>query len=178
MTLPDQRVAYREGNFDASAAFYPRAGCPAPPPGFSLVAAGGFTAQAALAAALTGRRPAEDVTTCATAALDQAVIVPLRAPGEIEELACTRGAGGTTRYRAPPVEAPDLSTRTWACAHLPQLGAGSGGAGPFQLVVAAPPDNVCKGLSHYTLRGCNNDATCATPAWDRTGSPPSWWPCP
>src|SRR5207248_5057396 len=41
MTAPDRRLAYREGDFDANAACYPRAGCPAPPPGLSIVAAGG-----------------------------------------------------------------------------------------------------------------------------------------
>jgi hypothetical protein len=176
MTQPDQRLGYREGGFDAGAAFYPRSGCPAPPPGFSLLAAGGFTAQAALSAALSGTLPAEDPATCATATLDTTVTVAMRAPADVAQLACQRGSGGTTRYRAPPSDAPDLAGRTWACAHLPRLGSGSA-SDMLQLVVAGPPDNACKGLLHYTLRGCNNDPTCATPAWDRTASPPSWWPC-
>src|SRR6185369_9462206 len=52
MTVPDQRVAYREGAFDAASAFYPRAGCELPPPpGFSVLAAGGFSAAAGLESA-------------------------------------------------------------------------------------------------------------------------------
>ena len=59
MTASDQRVAYREGAFVPSA-FYPRAGCSAPPPGFSVLGASGFLSQqTALAAALEGQLPAE-----------------------------------------------------------------------------------------------------------------------
>ena len=46
-----------------------------------------------------------------------------------------------------------------------------------QLLLADPPDNVCKGLSHIILRGCDSDPACVVPEWDVTASPPDWWPC-
>lgn len=209
MERPDVRVAYREGGFRASAAFYPRSGCEAPPPGFSLVGAGGFSRADALAAVLSGRLPAEDPATCSTAPLDQGTVrLSLEAPAGLVGVACAfRGGGGGTRYREPPRDAPELARLTWACAKVPVLsvggaagssggGAGSGGSGPpqQQLVIADPPPeaasagtppatfnptfNFCKGLTHYTLRGCSNDASCRSPQWDRTTTPPAWWPCP
>ena len=57
-----------EGAFDAASAFYPRAGCDPPLPGFSVLAAGGFSAEAALAALLSGGLPPEDPSTCAVSA--------------------------------------------------------------------------------------------------------------
>jgi hypothetical protein len=182
MTRPDQRVAFREGDFNAAAAFYPRKGCPPPPKAFSILAAGGFTEEAALAAILLGQLPAEDPQTCAQSALDQVTVtISVADPADVAQVACLpRASNGVTRYREPPAQAPDLVGRVWACAGLPDLG-GAGGApaasGQRQLVIAGPSTNACKSLTHYTLRGCDNDATCAAPEWDRTASPPSWWPC-
>ena len=51
MTEPDQRVAYREGGFDETVAFYPRRNCPDPPASFSILSAGGFSAAEAIALA-------------------------------------------------------------------------------------------------------------------------------
>ncbi len=208
MERPDVRVAYREGGFALSAAFYPRAGCEAPPPGFSLAAAGGFSRAEALAAVLAGQLPSEDPATCSAAPLEKApVALSLEAPEGLVGAACAfRGGGGGTRYREPPKDAPELAKLTWACASVPVLSlgglggasggsGGSGGSGPAQqqLVIADPPPevppgtpsasenprfNFCKGLTHYTLRGCNNDASCRSPQWDRTTTAPSWWPCP
>ncbi len=204
MERPDVRVAYREGAFDPDAAFYPRGGCEPPPPGFSLAAAGGFSRADALAAVLAGMLPSEDPATCSATSLDQrAVDITLEAPAGLVGVTCAaRGGGGGTRYREPPKEAPPLSKRTWACAGIPVLdigglgGAGAGGSVPAQqqLVIADPPPeeptagmapapynptfNYCRGVTHYVLRGCNNDASCESPQWDRTSSPPAWWPCP
>ena len=36
----------------------------------------------------------------------------------------------------------------------------------------------CHGVTHYTLRGCDNDPACFAPRWNDTANPPSWWPCP
>ena len=43
--------------------------------------------------------------------------------------------------------------------------------------VASHPDEPCKGLSHFTLRGCREDVNCASPDWDFTANPPARWPC-
>jgi hypothetical protein len=177
MTKPDERIGYREGGFDALAAFYPRAGCDPPPDGFSILSAGGFSATAALAAALQGKLPAEDPASCGEAVLTAGMVeVPLAAPANVSQLVCVPRTNGFARYREPS-DMPDLSTRPWACASIPSLG-GGGSTTEKQLVVAGAPDDPCVSLSHYVLKGCRNDAACATPDWDLTATPPSWWPCP
>ncbi|HEY3353087.1 MAG TPA: hypothetical protein VGQ83_07575, partial [Polyangia bacterium] len=184
MTLPDQRLAFREGAFNAVMAFYPRGGCPEPPPGFSLLTAGGFSLADAIAAQLAGQLPQEDPATCGAAPLDAAVVtVPVQAPEPIKQLACVpRNTSGTARYRDPPADqdAPDLANLTWACAPLPRLPGDDGGVASTatQLVVAGPPAAPCRSLTHYTLRGCEDDPACPTAAWDLTATPPAWWPCP
>jgi hypothetical protein len=187
MTAPDQRLAYREGGFDTTAAFYPRNGCGAPLPGFSILAAGGFSAAAGIAAAETGALPAEDPSTCGQDAPDAATVTfPVQAPGTaVGETACVeRVDDSSARYREPPADAPDLTNRLSACAHLPAFGTGSGtgsdgsGSGTIQLVVSGRSDDACQGLTHYTLRGCDTDPQCTAPDWDLTASPPAWWPCP
>ena len=184
MTAPDQRVAYREGAFDAASAFYPRAGCDPPPPGFSVLAAGGFSAEAALAALLSGGLPPEDPSTCAVSVpAETTIAIAARAPADLQEVGCDeRADDSSVRYREPPPNLPDVASRTVACVHLPTFDTrGETGGSPaseiIQLVVAGRPSDRCKGLTHYTLRGCFEDVNCAIPEWDFTASPPDWWPC-
>jgi hypothetical protein len=185
MTLPDERVGYREGAFDTTSAFYPRAGCGAPPSGFSVLAASGFTEQAAITATLAGMLPQEtDVAQCAQATASQATIsVPLPAAStNINEVACTENnADSEVRYREPPTDEPDFTNRLTACVHLPTLGSGSGsgsGSDQIELIVTGKSTDSCVSLTHYILRGCANDPSCAPPTWDHSQAPPSWWPCP
>jgi hypothetical protein len=179
MTAPDQRVAYREGGFDTASAFYPRAGCDPPLPGFSVLAAGGFSPEAGIASALSGGLPPEDPSTCAVSApVDTTIEIAARAPADVQEVDCDeRTADSSVRYREPPAEL-DLTNRTVACAHLPTFETGGSGpaAGLIQLVVSGHPFERCKGLTHYTLRGCREDVNCPIPDWDFTANPPSWWP--
>jgi hypothetical protein len=181
MTAPDRRVAFREGGFDARSAFYPRAGCEPPLPGFSVLAAGGFTREAALAALLSGGLPPEDPSTCSVSApAETTIAIDARAPAEVQEVGCQpRRDDSSIRYRRPPSGGVDLGGRAWACAHLPAFDVG--GATPpsdlIQLVVSGRASDRCKTLSHYTLRGCDEDVTCASPDWDFTANPPAWWPC-
>ncbi|HSZ82801.1 MAG TPA: hypothetical protein VLA14_10995 [Polyangia bacterium] len=207
MTAPDQRVAYREGAFDTTG-FYPRAGCGDPPKGFSIDAASGFTFDSAKAATLAGVLPPEgDLALCAESPSGTLVSIGARAPADVDEVGCDEPTDdGSSRYREPPVDDPDLADRVWACAHLPSSGgfggapdggapdggapdggapdggAGDGGAGAasslIQLVVSGRSSDRCKGLTHYTLRGCRESVTCALPDWDFTANPPSWWKCP
>jgi hypothetical protein len=177
MTQADQRIAFREGSYSAVAAFYPRAGCGDPPVGFSIDAAGGFTAEAAIAATLAGTLPTEDPATCSQATLDAATVtVPLRAdPTDLAELACSeRTTDSSVRYREPDGDAPDLANRIHACVHTPSFGEMST---TIELVIAGNPDNSCAGLTHFVLRGCDDGPGCAVPEWDYTATPPSWWPC-
>jgi hypothetical protein len=184
MTLPDQRVAYLEGTFDESVAFYPRKGCDPPLPSFSILSASGFSQADVSAAALQHQLPEEDdLTACRVATPDQAVVtIPKpdakafsQNPKMLAELACAvNDAGGTTFYRKPPATAPDLSV--FACVGFPQIpGDDAGTASGVQLVVPSRPNDACQSVNHYILHGCSDDPSCATP-WDVT--PPSWWPCP
>jgi hypothetical protein len=181
MTAPDQRVAYREGAFDTASAFYPRAGCEPPLPGFSVLAAGGFSAAAGLASALAGELPPEDPATCSVAPpADATIEIAARQPPDVQEVGCDeRTDDSSVRYREPPANAPDLASRVVACAHLPTFdtSAGSPASDLIQLVVSGRATDRCKGLTHYTLRGCREDVNCPIPDWDFTASPPAWWPC-
>ena len=183
MTAPDQRVAYLEGTFDENGAFYPRAGCGPPSPGFSVLSAGGFTAAAALAATVAKTLPQEDPTTCSTVAPAAAVInVALdTAPAAMaaaREVGCVeRTDDSSIRYREPPANEPDFTDRIKACAHLPTFDTGSPSS-LIQLVVSGRSTDRCVGLTHYTLRGCRENVSCSVPDWDFTANPPAWWPCP
>jgi hypothetical protein len=136
------------------------------------------------------------------------VDIAAQMPSAVEEVGCDeRTDDGSSRYRQPPTDDPDPNgLRTKACAHIPAFdlgnfsldggtstsgadgGASTGGDGGadggasasslIQLVVSGRTTDKCKGLTHYTLRGCRESVTCALPDWDFTASPPSWWPCP
>jgi hypothetical protein len=178
MTSPDARVAFSEGAFDAAAAFYPRAGCPAPVDGFSILGAGGFSAAAGLAAALAGDLPQEDPSTC-TQGVPEAtpVVIAAGAASADEETACVeRVDDSSARYREPPADSPDFTERVYACTGLPDLGSDAN-SDVVQLVVSGRTDDSCVGLTHYVLTGCSTDPLCAAPTWDLSASPPSWWPC-
>ena len=96
----------------------------------------------------------------------------------VEVLARTeRTLDGTTRYREPPADMPDLRDRVSACASLPSFDAGNQ-PNLIQFVVSGRSTDHCKGLTHYTLRGCRENVACAVPDWDFTANPPAWWPCP
>ncbi len=182
MTEPDARLAFREGDFVPSG-FYPRANCGAPLPGFSVVSAGGFTIEEAVAATLAGELPPQDPATCAEVDAATAVVeIAVRPTEEVREVACRqRGSNSRVRYLDPPVEAPfDLATRAFACAKIPQLGEPDPETSAIvQLVVENDPEGVCKGLTHYTLVGCDGGyLSCDVPEWDYRANPPAWWPCP
>ncbi|MBV8756568.1 MAG: hypothetical protein JO257_04820 [Deltaproteobacteria bacterium] len=173
----DTRVTYREGAFIQSG-FYPRAGCDAPPPGFSIDAASGFTRQAAIDATLMGTVPQEtDLSQCvqrapATGPVTVALTTPSRT---LQELACReRNTDSTVRYREPDAQAPDLTDRTTACVHHPSFGMPSD---VIEFVVAGRTQDSCVGLTHYILKGCREGPDCGTPDWDHSLAPPSWWPC-
>ena len=178
MTFPDQRVAYREGAFDETAAFYPRAGCGDPPPAFSIDAASGFTQDAAIASVIAGTLPQEtDPSQCvqgAPATTTVAMPIDYAAHGEV---ACTENnADSSVRYREPTTDAPDFTDRVTACVHLPTF---EGPPSPtYELVVSGASTDSCVGLTHYILTGCRTDPNCLCPDWDLAATPPSWWPCP
>ena len=179
MTATDRRVAYREGGFIQSA-FYPRAGCDAPRAGFSVVGAGGFHKEDGLAAALAGQLPDEtDPSACFdAAAADTTIDIAAEAPPDVEEVSCDEHTEDSTiRYREPPADAPDFSGRVVACARLPSFDTNSQPSLLTQLVVSGRATDRCKGLTHYTLRGCRENVNCPVPDWDFLDAAPGWWPC-
>jgi hypothetical protein len=184
MTKADQRVAYLEGAFDPTSAFYPRSGCAPPPDGFSILGAGGFKADA-LKTAASNQLPPEDPTTCSEKApRDALVSIAAAAPADLVEVGCDeRTFDSSTRYHEPPanqpdfVIPPDFGGRTMTCANLPSFDTGGTKSSLVQLVVSGRATDACKGLTHYTLRGCRESVSCAVPDWDLTANPPNWWPC-
>ena len=178
MTAPDQRIGYLEGSFTRSA-FYPRAGCDDPAPGFSVLSAGGFSYADGIASIVAGTLPSEAPASCAgSKPPDATIMFSVQSPATAQEASCNEVTDdSSTRYRQPPFDkAPDLSGRVTACAHLPSFDAGDQ-PNLIQLVVSGRSTDRCKGLTHYTLRGCRNDVACQVPQWDYTASPPAWWPC-
>src|SRR4029079_5401531 len=111
---------------------------------------------------------------------DATIEIGARAPADVQEVGCDeRTDDSSVRYREPPVEAPDLASRMMACAHLPSFDTTGGGLASdlVQLVISGRSFDRCKGLTHYTLRGCREDVNCPIPDWDFTANPPAWWPC-
>lgn len=81
----------------------------------------------------------------------------------------------STRYRQPPFDhAPDLTDRMSICTGLPSFEVGDN-PDLTQLVITGRSTDRCKGLTHYTLRGCRNNVACPVPQWDYTANPPAWW---
>ncbi len=182
MTVPDQRIGYLEGTFTPSA-FYPRNGCDVSPmgfpDGFSVLSAGGFSYDAGIASVLSGMLPLEDSASCASGSpADTTITFAVQSPAVAEEAGCMeRTDDSSTRYRQPPFDkAPDFTDRMTVCAPLPSFDSGDQ-PNLIQLVVSGRPTDRCKGLTHYTLRGCRNNVACQVPQWDYTASPPPWWPC-
>lgn len=191
MSQPDQRLTFREGGFEPLTAFYPRAGCPDPPVGFSVLGAGGFSTGQAFLDILQGRLPQQDPATCTQASIEAAPIaVPLAQTSaeaqRLQELSCGSGEvqNGFAEYAAPPAERPEPG---WfmACAPVADLASlaaedESEASTPplLHAVVSGPVGARCKTVTHWLLRGCEDDPRCETPEWDFTANPPEWWPCP
>ena len=178
MTMPDQRIAFLEGQFDATSAFYPRDKCGQPLSSFSILSAGGFSEADGLASAIAGGLPPERPPCAEERPQDKVVTFAVQDPAGVREVSCIeRTTDSFTRYREPPADAPDLTDRVTACAGLPSFDAGNQ-SGLIQFVVSGRAQDRCKGLTHYTLRGCRENVACAVPDWDFTATPPAWWPCP
>ncbi|HEY4057583.1 MAG TPA: hypothetical protein VGM39_13285 [Kofleriaceae bacterium] len=177
MTEPDERLAYREGGFDLTG-YYPRRSCGEPAAGYSIVGAGGFTYDAALQATLAGELPEEDPASCVQEDVSSLVEIPFRPTAEVSEVACQiRRTDSSVRYREPPQEL-DLSNHTYACTSIPTFGDDHSTDGIVQLVVATGAGEECKGLTHYTLLGCDEgELVCDDYEYDIRATPPSWWPC-
>jgi hypothetical protein len=180
MTAPDQRIGYLEGFYTPSA-FYPRKGCDpsAPPAGFSVLSAGGFSAADAFTLFLQGMLPPEDPTTCgiSTDPPDQLINIPIQGPAVAAEAGCMeRTDDSSTRYRQPPFDkAPDVTGRDYTCAPLPSFEKGDQPDLTQLVITGRIGIDRCMGLTHYTLRGCRNNVACAVPQWDYTANPPPWW---
>jgi hypothetical protein len=160
--LPDRRLAYVRGDV-GDLEFYPRHNCPSPPEGFSILSAGGYTPPYL----------GEDPVACGAAKLGEIEVeVALQAPTSVGHVACMpAGSSTNTVYSRPPDQPPALERHTWACSTL------YAELQKIELVVASAPDDPCKGLTHYILRGCRGTPDCITAHWDLSAAPPAWWPC-
>jgi hypothetical protein len=177
MTAPDQRVAFTEGTFIPSA-FYPRNGCRDPLKAFSVLAAGGYTVPDPVKELEAGHPLLEDPSLCSESLpTDPAALVnvAVQDPAGVREVGCSEiTVDSTIRYREPPSDPPDFTDRMTACAPLPAFDAGDQSQ-LIQLVVSGRSADRCKGLTHYTLRGCRENVSCPVPDWDFTATPPAWW---
>ncbi len=177
MTAPDKRIAFREGDFGAVSAYYPRRGCPAPPKGFSILGAGGMSRDAIVEALSAKEIPKQDPSACTTETLSDGVItVDLAEASEPPIFDCAAFASYNlpVRYSPPPPSPLELSSFVTAC--IPSAPP-AGEKSELEELVAAQTTPGCKQLAHYALRGCSSDLHCEDPEWDVTKNPPSWWPC-
>jgi hypothetical protein len=177
MTEPDTRLAFREGAYNAVSAFYPRSGCGEPPPRFGVLRAGGFSVVEAYNASQESRLPAQDPATCAEGMpADMPIEIPLRPPTEVREAVCAqRSSSGSISYHQPPDGPIDFTDRSYLCRAIPNTD-----PPVTELVVTQRTSDPCRGLTHYVLRGCDDEerVDCSVPNWDFTVNRPEWWPCP
>jgi hypothetical protein len=175
MTEPDMRLAFREGGFNRISAFYPREGCGEPPPRFGVLSAGGFSITEAIIATSQARLPSQDPATCAEATPDATTIqIPLRTPADVQEVGCLqRELDGAIHYHKPTTTPIDFTDRSYHCRVVPDTELA-------ELIVTQRTTDPCRGITHYVLRGCDDDERldCTVANWDFTRSPPEWWPCP
>ncbi len=208
MLKPDQRLGYREGGYDPLSFYYPRWGCPEPPKGFSLLAAGGFTLQSLFAlladstGALAAGLPGMATETCSAKGLTQAVLeLPLQATETFRDVVCASRAGngmssgfstnGSVTYREPPEKALPLDTIAWTCQPVAQggkSGKAGGMAAPTQGDQAPAKPAVIELVVSGVPGGCRTVSHyipkgCSTNPYCEEpqwepAKPPAWWPCP
>jgi hypothetical protein len=171
MARPDTRLAFRNGGFDDRLGYYPRRGCGAPPQGFSVLSAGGFTLEQAIEAQARDELPLEDPAGCREDSPDHTVDIALQPPEELENLDCF--FFGQVFYSPPPPAM--VSGQITACTSLRDRAAGRP-SDRTQALVVGTTRSKCKSVQHHVLRGCFADPFCDTPDWDMP--PPPWWPCP
>jgi hypothetical protein len=181
MSEPDTRLVFREGEF-IETGFYPRKGCPAPLPGFSIARAGGFSLTDALTATLDNKLPAQPEGSCQQLSLGEVVTIPFRPTTEVREVGCkqTDGINGNVYYRSPDENPMDPDKTVFACAKIPKFSSEPSATDNItQLIVAPKQTEACRNVRHYTLYGCYGSSfdDCTVPDWDYRQTPPAWWPC-
>lgn len=140
------RIAYVEGEFDADSFYYPHPNCTAlPPRGFSVWTVGDLLDPSAA---------------CSVSPIDAPITLDYTAPEHLNNLACLPSERESFT-RPPPGDGPGRDV-VFECTE--------NGA-----VAVADPLCPCPNLRVYALRGCFDDAACATPDWDI--DPPEGWPC-
>lgn len=157
LNAPQVRVAFREGGFipgcpnDAAV----HSGCSYFYPLVGCEPPSGFSI-------VTAPAYSDPSGACSTASPDARIDVPPLSPPDAQEFLCRAVQIGTglrqARDRGP------RGVHTLVCL-TPDL-------------MAAVYPGFCSWLRSYALKGCAQDPLCATPEWDFTMSPPSWWTCP
>ena len=146
----------------ADSHLYPAPGCPAPPPGFSVLLAPPYP--------VDGEAPGP----CTTRGLEAPIEVPPLSPAQAQAFACRGWNPGGFRAEGDVV-GPGIGVhRARSDGPLPD------GIPRLcinrELMVFVVPD-VCPVLVVFALKGCLNDPLCAAPEWDDTAMPPPWWTC-
>ena len=141
------RLVFREGAYIGNSTFFPLVNCAAPPMGFGVARVEGPLGH----------------TTCTYQPVAEAVI-ELRA--QPPHFAASTACVGHGPWYSPATQ--DDKPKSISAVYC--LSAN-------ELLEASGLWNLCKGLTHYQLRGCLNDKACEDPAWEYPHSVPTWWPC-
>jgi len=157
---PQQRLGFREGDFDAGSLFYPAPGCPQPPKGFSVVRASAYPI---LPGSLPGPCQVDDPATGVVKA------APVGA-AQVRDLACNTPPGRVQNPNQADHNGPGGMGRP---APIPK-GTAECLSPELALYVG---DGNCPSVTLYALKGCSEDPECKKPDWDVVKTPPDWWPC-
>lgn len=169
LNTAQQRLAFREGLFDALKLIYPLPACETPPTGFSIIRTGAY---------------ADATAACELLGLDAPIEAALLEPADATALACRWGGNGGNGNNGS-----DRIQEAGAPANADTGGPGGNNnatpdvtnahclPGNNVVVIPAAATSQCRSFTAYALKGCPSDPDCETPEWDHTATPPEWWPC-
>lgn len=149
---PQQRLVFREGQFDSGSYFYPAPECEPPPPGFSLLKSEGMGVEGG----------------CAVEGVEETTIELQPIVGVDDQIACRANfidSGGLAGFTEASHEAY-LEPGPWVICLDRET-----------IAQISSYSALCKGVTFYLLKGCMNDPFCDSPEWDYTNDVPEWWPC-
>ncbi len=149
LNSPQQRLVFREGEFDAASYFYPVPECPTPPKGFSVLKTQGM--------GIAGG--------CTIAGLEEPI--ELQSIVDVDDRFGCRVSylgSGTISQHPPPDEQMGLPPNA-VCIDAETL------------MDPHPRAGNCVDAGFFRLKGCWSNPYCEETEWDLTSEKPSWWPC-
>jgi hypothetical protein len=151
LRVDQRRIVFREGGFVRDSYFYPAPGCDDPPEGLSVMMAGAYV------------DASHAMGPCAYATTEGRLELTPLSPTDGLALEC-RAVQAQPNVQQPVGDEPPSGNPTKTCF----------GANVLATVYSGP----CPYLRSYALAGCQEDPMCASPEWNLTLAPPSWWSCP